>query len=58
MRLIGGAVSARVWVDTDREPRPISIGIARLRFSLDVDEAIELAAALVAAVDEVRAQTS
>jgi hypothetical protein len=55
MRLIGGIVSPRVWVDRDREPRSISIGVARLRFVLDVDEAVELARLLVAAVDEVQA---
>jgi hypothetical protein len=55
MRLVGGTVSARVWVDRDREPRPISLGLAKLRFALTVGEAVELATALVAAVDEMRA---
>jgi hypothetical protein len=56
MRLIGGAVSARVRVDRDREPRPICLGIAKLRFSLDVGEAVELARQLVAAVDDAQAE--
>jgi hypothetical protein len=55
MRLIGGSVSPRVWVDRDREPRSISIGMEKLRFALDVDEAVELARRLVAAVDELQA---
>jgi hypothetical protein len=55
VRLIGGMLSCRVWVDRDREPRPICLGIAKLRFALDAGEAVELARQLVAAVDEVRA---
>jgi hypothetical protein len=56
MRLIGGAVSARVWADRDRQPRPICLGIAKLRFALTASEAVELASQLVAAVDEARAE--
>jgi hypothetical protein len=52
MKLIGGAVAARIWVDKDIEARPICLGIAKLRFALDVGEAVELARQLVAAVDE------
>jgi hypothetical protein len=54
MRLIGGIVSPRVWVD-DKDPTRICLGVARLRFALDADEAVELARRLVAAVDEVQA---
>ena len=55
MRLIGGTVAPRVWVDRDREPRLIFLGIARLRFSLTASEAVDLARLLMAAVDEIQA---
>jgi hypothetical protein len=55
MRLIGGIGAPRVWVETDKVPTRICFGFALLRFVLDIGEAVALATALVAAVDEVRA---
>ncbi len=58
MRLISGAASPRVWVDRDKDPTRICFGFARLRFVIDVGEAVELATALVDAVEELRAENA